>query len=414
LLKILYAVSMEKCDREEILRKKYESIKPVLNERARRLWAATEAEAFGRGGQLALVRATGLARATIQKGLKELEEGIVENETKERIRKSGGGRKRITESNPKLKSALEQLVAPTTRGDPESPLRWTSKSVRQLAAELKQQGHQVSYHKVAHLLAEIGYSLQANKKTKEGSSHPDRNAQFEYINTRVTDFQQRGQPVISVDTKKKENVGDFKNGGREWHPKRKPEKVRTYDFVDKELGKAIPYGVYDPTTNTGWVSIGVDHDTGDFAIATIERWWEKMGKLVYPDATELLITADGGGSNSSRARLWKVRLQQLASYTGLRITVSHFPPGTSKWNKIEHRMFSHISMNWRGRPLTTHEVVVNLIANTTTRQGLKIQAELDQNKYPIGVKITDEEFEQLKIKRDEFHGDWNYTISPKE
>lgn len=309
-------------------------------------------------------------------------------------------------------SALEALVEPTTRGDPESPLRWTCRSTRQLADALAAQGYRVSHQTVASLLGGLGYSLQGNQKTKEGSVHPDRDAQFRFIHGRAEDFQRRGQPVVSVDTKKKELVGDFKNGGREWRPKGDPEPVRVYDFVDKALGKANPYGVYDPAANAGWVSVGTDHDTAEFAVETLRRWWDKMGRLRYPEATEWLVTADGGGSTGSRVRLWKVALQRLADQTGLRISVCHFPPGTSKWNQIEHRMFSHLSMNWRGKPLFSHEVVVNLIAGTTTRTGLKIEAKLDTNAYPKGIHVTDEELEKIKIERADFHGEWNYTILP--
>jgi hypothetical protein len=330
----------------------------------------------------------------------------------DRIRKAGGGRKKLTQQGPGLLSALEALVEPTTRGDPESPLRWTCRSTRQLADALAARGYRVSHQTVASLLDDLGYSPQGNQKTKEGSTHPDRDAQFRFIHGRAEDFQRRGQPVVSVDTKKKELVGDFKNGGREWRPKGDPEPVRVYDFVDKALGKANPYGVYDPAANVGWVSVGTDHDTAEFAVETLRRWWEKMGRPRYPAATELLVTADGGGSNGSRVRLWKVALQRLADQTGLRISVCHFPPGTSKWNKIEHRMFSHISMNWRGKPLFSHEVVVNLIAGTTTRTGLKIEARLDTNAYPKGIHVTDEELEKIKIQRADFHGEWNYTILP--
>jgi len=308
---------------------------------------------------------------------------------------------------------LESLVEPTTRGDPESPLRWTCKSTRQLASALGAQGYRIGRQTVATLLDDLGYSLQGNRKTKEGSSHPDRDAQFNYINNLVKDFQRREQPVVSVDTKKKELVGDFGNGGKEWRPKGEPEPVRVYDFVDKRLGKVNPYGVYDPTANVGWVSVGVDHDTAEFAVEALRRWWKKMGRVCYPEATELLITADGGGSNGSRVRLWKVSLQQLANETELRISVCHFPPGTSKWNKIEHRMFSHISLNWRGKPLVSHEVVVHLIAATTTRTGLKIEAELDTNVYPTGIKVTDEQMKNIRIVKSNFHGEWNYTIIPE-
>jgi hypothetical protein len=327
-----------------------------------------------------------------------------------RIRKDGGGRKKLTQREPKLLSALEALVEPTTRGDPENPLRWTCLSTRQLAAALEKQGYRIGRQTVAYLLDELGYSLQGNQKTKEGSGHPDRDAQFRYIHDQVESFQRRGQPVVSVDTKKKELVGDFKNGGKEWRPKGDPEPVRVYDFVDKLLGKANPYGVYDPTANEGWVSVGVDHDTAEFAVESLRRWWAHMGCARYPMAKQLLVTADGGGSNGSRVRLWKVALQQLADQTGLDISVCHFPPGTSKWNKIEHRMFSYISMNWRGKPLISHEVIVNLIAATTTRKGLKIEAEIDRNIYTKGIHVPEEELEKLHIERASFHGEWNYTI----
>jgi len=402
---------MHKEDIIESIRGKFERLSGVLDERSRRVWAAVEAESLGYGGQSIVAKATGLSRATLHREGVEQDRDLPHRHP-DRIRKAGGGRKKLTQHGPGLLSALEALVEPTTRGDPESPLRWTCRSTRQLAAALAVQGYRVSHQTVASLLDDLGYSLQGNQKTKEGSTHPDRDAQFRYIHGRVEDFQRRGQPVVSVDTKKKELVGDFRNGGREWRPKGDPEQVRVYDFVDKALGKANPYGVYDPTANVGWVSVGTDHDTAEFAVETLRRWWEKMGRSRYPAATELLVTADGGGSNGSRVRLWKVALQRLADQTGLRISVCHFPPGTSKWNKIEHRMFSHISMNWRGRPLFSHEVVVNLIAATTTRTGLKIEAGLDTNAYPKGIHVTDEELEKIKIQRADFHGEWNYTILP--
>jgi len=330
-----------------------------------------------------------------------------------RSRRLGGGRPFVEKDDPTLCRDLEQLVDPTTRGDPMSPLRWTCKSTRTLAEELERQGHPISHQTVAVLLRCLGYSLQANRKTREGSSHPDRNAQFEFINARVLAFQQRGQPVVSVDTKKKEIIGDFKNGGVEWQPEGEPEEVRAKDFPDKRLGKAIPYGVYDLTCDRGWVSVGLDHDTAVFATETVRRWWGEMGQGTYPQATELLITADGGGSNGSRLRLWKVCLQRLADTLGLRISVCHFPPGTSKWNKIEHRMFCHITRNWRGRPLTSRAVVVNLIGATRTEAGLEIHAELDENQYPTGIKVTDEELAEVRLKKNKFHGEWNYTIEPK-
>jgi hypothetical protein len=370
----------------EKIRKKYERLSGVLDERSRRIWASAEAEALGYGGQTIVAKATGLSRMTFYS--QNLDNSNENNSTPPhpRIRKDGGGRKKLTQREPKLLSALEALVEPTTRGDPENPLRWTCLSTRQLAAALEKQGYRIGRQTVAYLLDELGYSLQGNQKTKEGSGHPDRDAQFRYIHDQVESFQRRGQPVVSVDTKKKELVGDFKNGGKEWRPKGDPEPVRVYDFVDKLLGKANPYGVYDPTANEGWVSVGVDHDTAEFAVESLRRWWAHMGCARYPMAKQLLVTADGGGSNGSRVRLWKVALQQLADQTGLDISVCHFPPGTSKWNKIEHRMFSYISMNWRGKPLISHEVIVNLIAATTTRKGLKIEAEIDRNIYTKGVR----------------------------
>ena len=398
-------------DMIETVRKKFERLAGVLDERGRRVWATVEAEALGYGGQSIVAKATGLSRTTLyHEGLEKAQDPTANHRV--RIRAAGGGRKKLIQQEPKLLSALESLVEPTTRGDPESALRWTCRSTRQLAAALKAQGYQIGHQTVASLLDDLGYSLQGNQKTTEGSSHPDRDAQFKYIQRRVEEFQSRGQPVVSVDTKKKEHVGDFKNNGKEWRPKGNPERVRVYDFVDKTLGKANPYGVYDTTANVGWVSVGVDHDTAEFAVETLRRWWEKMGCLRYPDATELLVTADGGGSNGTRVRLWKVALQRLADQTGLRISVCHFPPGTSKWNKIEYRMFSYISLNWRGKPLISHEVIVNLIEGTTTRTGLKIQAELDTNVYPKGIQVTDEELEKVQIQKADFHGEWNYTILP--
>ena len=404
---------MDNADRVALLREKYGALKPVMDERTRRLWAATEAKSLGRGGQTLVAEATGMSRRTIVSGLRELQQAADGGPALRRLRRAGGGRTPLTVHDPTLVDALLALVEPTSRGDPEAPLRWTCKSVRQLAAELHRQGHPVGRQKVAALLADLRYSLRANRKTKEGAAHPDRNAQFEYINAQAQAFQHRGQPVISVDTKKKELVGDFKNGGREWRPPGEPEEVRVHDFVDKDLGKAIPYGVYDLSANTGWVSVGCDHDTAEFAVESLRRWWYHMGVAVYPQATELLITADGGGSNSSRSRVWKVALQRLADELGLQISVCHFPPGTSKWNKIEHRLFSHISLNWRGRPLTSHEVIVNLIANTTTQQGLTIQAQRDTDQYPTGVTVTDQELATVNLQKAAFHGEWNYTIAPR-
>jgi len=403
-------ISMETENIIETLRKKFERVSGVLDERGRRVWAAAEADALGYGGQSLVASATGLGRTTIHR--EGIRQAMDQQPPRDRIRRVGGGRKKLTVDQPELRSALEALVDPTTRGDPENPLRWTCLSTRQLAATLTAQGYRIGRQTVAHLLAELGYRLQGNCKTTEGASHRDRDAQFHYLHGQVQAFQGRGQPVVSVDTKKKEWVGDFKNGGQEWRPKGNPERVRTYDFVDKVLGKVNPYGVYDPVANVGWVSVGVDHDTAEFAVETLRRWWEKMGRVRYPAATEVLVTADGGGSNGSRVRLWKVALQRLANETGLRITVGHFPPGTSKWNKIEHRMFSHISMNWRGKPLVSHEVIVNLIASTTTQTGLKIEAEMDHNLYPKGLRVTDEELEKINMQKADFHGEWNYTILP--
>ena len=397
---------------------KYKTLQPVMNEQMRRLWAATEAKLIGRGGISEVSRATGLARNTIAGGILELELLKTEASNKKKshndlIRRRGGGRKCLNDKIPMLTAQLEELVEPATRGDPESPLRWTCKSTRKLSEELKRRGFNAGYRTVCRLLKNLDYSLQAPSKTHEGGRHPDRNAQFEYISNRVLDFQRRGQPVVSVDAKKKENVGDFKNGGREWRPKGSPEKVRVYDFVDKELGKALPYGVYDITLNRGWVSVGIDHDTADFAVETLRRWWNTMGKALYPKAEEIMITADGGGSNGSRNRLWKVAIQKLADDVHLKISICHFPPGTSKWNKIEHRMFSHITKNWRGRSLESLEIIVNLIGSTTTATGLKINAELDTNSYETGIKIRDKELATLQIEGAEFHGEWNYTIIPK-
>jgi transposase len=394
---------------------KFRLLSPLMDERVKRQWAATEAQAYGWGGVSAVSAATGMSRKTIRKGLAELDVRRLNPKApvSSRLRSPGGGRKRLTENDPDLAAALEWLIEPTTRGDPMSPLRWTCKSTQELAQALSSQGHELSASTVGRLLNAAGYSLQGNRKTKEGADHPDRNAQFEHINATVGRFQQRGQPVISVDTKKKELVGEFKNGGREWQPKGQPLTVNTHDFMDEELGKAIPYGVYDLSRNEGWVSVGIDHDTAQFAAQAVYRWWKKMGNKRYPAAKQLLITADGGGSNGSRSRLWKVALQDLAVRIGMPIQVCHFPPGTSKWNKIEHRMFCHITKNWRGRPLVSHDVVVALIANTTTRAGLKIRAELDDGRYPTGTKISDDELARLSLKRDAFHGDWNYALLPK-
>ena len=399
---------------EKEIRERYQNIEWALNEKLRRLFAANEAKVFGHGGITLAQKATGVARNSIKQGLKELsnKEECILSVPSSRIRKAGGGRKASVKKDKGLQVALEGLVDPTTLGDPESPLRWTCKSLRQLESELRSQGFAVSHTSVGNLLKEMGYSLQGNQKTLEGSTHPDRNAQFEFINSRIQDAVHDAQPAISVDTKKKELVGQYKNGGKELRRKGNPEQVKVYDFVDKKLGRANPYGVYDIADNSAWVSVGTDHDTATFAVSTIRRWWFSMGKPLYPDAKKLVITADGGGSNGSRVRLWKVELQNLANELNIPIYVSHFPPGTSKWNKIEHRLFSFISMNWRGKPLVTHETIVNLIAATTTKKGLKVQAKLDSTHYPTGVKITDAELKTIKIERDEFHGEWNYSIHP--
>jgi hypothetical protein len=393
---------------------KYRLLEPEMDERWRRQWAATEARDVGWGGITAVAQATGMSRTTITAGLRELmlpEEERVREAS--RVRRFGGGRKSVTETDPGLLAALEALIEPTTRGDPESPLRWTCKSTRNLADELTRQNHPVGERTVARLLRAAQYSLQGNRKTREGSSHPDRNAQFEFISTSVQRFMKRGQPAVSVDAKKKEKVGDFKNGGEEWFPKGMPEEVRVYDFLIKSLGKATPYGVYDLLQNRGWVSVGIDHDTAEFAVNSIRRWWTEMGEQRFPHARELLITADCGGSNSHRSRLWKVSLQKLADELGIRLFVCHFPPGTSKWNKIEHRLFSFITKNWRARPLVSLEVIVNLIANTTTKKGLVVKAALDTNHYPSKIKVSDDQLRQIRLKRNEFHGDWNYTLSPR-
>jgi len=399
-------------DRTEEVRQRFTTLEPVLDERSRRLLVAAESKAWGSGGISAISKTTGVSRQVIRQGLRELEESPPPPTG--RIRRPGGGRKSAQEKDPSLMADLEKLVDPATRGDPESCLRWTSKSVRKLAEELARMGHEVSYPVVAEMLRDLGYSLQSNRKTKEGSGHPDRNAQFEHINARVQEYIGLRQPVISVDTKKKELVGDFKNAGQNWNPRGKPDKVRVHDFVIPELGRAAPYGIYDLAQNTGWVSVGIDNDTATFSVATIRRWWHAMGKEKYPQAKRLMITADGGGSNGSRLRLWKLELQTLADETGLSVAVSHFPPGTSKWNKIEHRLFSFISKNWRGQPLTSFQVIVNLIAGTTTRKGLKVHAEIDDRLYPKGTKVADEAMDQINIRRENFHGEWNYEIVPRE
>jgi len=395
------------------IRRKYRVLCVEMDERSRRQWAAAEAQALGWGGISTVALATGMARTTIAAGRRELDLPEERRAAEaRRIRRPGGGRKTLTQTDPDLWAALESLIEPVTRGDPESPLRWTCKSTRRLAEELTHAHHPVGPNTVASLLHRAGYSLQANRKTREGLSHPDRNAQFEYINSQVRRFQDHDQPAVSIDTKKKELVGDFKNSGRQWRPEGQPEEVRVHDFQDPTLGKAIPYGVYDLLNNQGWVSVGIDHDTARFAVNSIRRWWRRMGRRRFPRATDLLITADGGGSNSHRCRLWKVCLQQLADELQVRLQVCHFPPGTSKWNKIEHRLFSFITQNWRGQPLVSLEAIVNLIASTTTRTGLVVKAALDTNRYEKAIKVTDEQIAQLHVKPHTFHGDWNYTLSP--
>ena len=403
-------------ERKQQVRERFERMRPHLGERARRLFAANEALSFGTGGVRSVGEALGLATKTIMLGKRELqmprssERDLMEG----RERRPGGGRKSILEKYPELPARIEQIVDPETRGDPMKSLRWVSKSLPHIVEELVRQGYPVSMPTVSKILQQnLGYSAQGLRKTREGNSHPDRDAQFQHINRVCQEFQQRGQPVISVDGKKKEPVGDFKNGGQEWQPKGKPGKVRTHDFVDKELGKVTPYGVYDIAQNKGWVSVGIDHDTAEFAVDSIRQWWKRMGQPAYPKATELLITADSGGSNAARSKLWKYQLQKFADESRLRISTCHFPPGTSKWNKIEHRLFCHITANWRGRPLETREVVVNLIANTRTSKGLTVKADLNLNSYEKGIVIPDEEIERLNITRDDFHGEWNYALSPR-
>ena len=396
-------------DVEAVIVTKFAGIAGVLDERARRLWAATESRAIGYGGDALVSAATGLARETIRNGRRELAEGV---ESTGRIRRPGAGRPGIETTQPGIREALEQLVDPVTRGDPMSPLRWTCKSKAKLAAAMASNGWEVSATKVGRLLHDLGYSLRSVRKSTEGAAHPDRNAQFEHINATAEDFLERGSAVISVDTKKKELVGDFKNAGKEWQPKGKPEKVLVHDFPDDAVGKAVPYGVYDMARNEAYVSVGQDHDTPAFAVASIRRWWMTMGRRAYPEAEEILITADAGGSNGYRARAWKLELQALADEFGLRVCVSHFPPGTSKWNKIEHRLFCHITQNWRGKPLRTFETVVELIGNTRTTAGLRVKAKLDTRKYPTGVKITKAQMKSLELHKHAFHGEWNYELHP--
>jgi Rhodopirellula transposase DDE domain len=396
------------------IRRKYRVVAPELDERRRRQWAAAEARELGYGGVSVVARATGLARSTIHAGLRDLRASRRDRaKAATRIRGAGGGRRRLTTSDPDLLAALLALIEPTTRGDPESPLRWTCKSTAQLADELTRQHHRVSPRTVATLLKDAGYSLQANRKTREGTAHPDRDAQFRYLASVITQCHRQRQPAISVDTKKKELVGDFKNGGREWRPQGEPLPVRVHDFLDPALGKAIPYGVYDLANNEGWVSVGIDHDTAEFAANAIRLWWTRMGRHRFPRARRLVITADGGGSNGPRSRLWKWALQRVADDFDLTLSICHLPPGTSKWNKIEHRLFSFISQNWRGKPLVSHQAIVNLIAATTTRTGLRVKAALDTRRYETAVQVPDEVFARLRITPHVFHGDWNYTIAPR-
>jgi transposase len=389
--------------------RKLGAILPHLNEKQRRLMLAAEARALGHGGITQVAHAAGVSRPTIHRALRELDAPATDPG---RVRKPGGGRKRTRDRDPGVVAALDALVDPESRGDPMSPLRWTCKSTRQLARALGAAGHAVSHRVVADLLHDLGYSLQAPAKRLEGSQHPDRDGQFRYLNGQVQTFLAQGQPVVSVDAKKKELIGAFRNGGREWQPKGEPEAVQVHDFMDRELGKAIPYGIYDVGRNTGWVTVGQDHDTASFAVATLRRWWQAVGRTTYPDATRVLISADGGGSNGYRVRLWKAELQRFADATGLAVTVCHLPPGTSKWNRIEHRLFSYITMNWRGRPLISHEVILELIGATTTRTGLRVQAELDPGRYPLHTKVSDDEFHAVHLTPHAFHGEWNYTISP--
>jgi transposase len=395
------------------LRKKYRQLRYVLDERGRRVWAAAEANSLPYGGVSLVAKATGLSRSTIHAGIRELKACRGKSLPSGRIRRAGGGRKPLTYHQPDLLKALEQLVEPLLRGDPESFLRWTAKSTRHLAQELRRQGYNIGDRKVAALLHQMGYSLQANAKTLEGNRHPDRNAQFEYVNAQTKSFLEQGLPVISVDTKKKELVGNFSNRGREWQPKEEPQKTLIHDFPDKELGKIIPYGIYVVGRNQGWVSVGIDHDTAEFATDSILAWWKHMGSKAYPNATRLMIMADAGGSNSSRSRLWKASLQRLANLTGLQLQISHFPPGTSKWNKIEHRMFSFITQNWRATPLVSYQTIIQLIANTRTSAGLKIKAMLTRKTYPTGIEVAASEMAKLNLKPDAFHGDWNYSLLPQ-
>jgi hypothetical protein len=417
-LVIEVAVELDEAEVERVIAEQFRLLAPTMDERATRLWAAAWARTLGHGGGAVVERATGIRGKRIWNGkrdLEELEEDPPDDLPQDqRVRRPGAGRKRLTEVDESLVGDLESLVDPVTRGDPESSLRWTSKSTYKLAEELRAMGHSISPQTVGELLKQLDYRLQANKKALEGSEHPDRNAQFEYINARAEEFLAHDLPVLSVDTKKKELIGDFANGGREWQPKGEPVEVRTHDFIDRELGKAIPYGVYDVGRNEAFVNVGIDSDTAEFAVNGIAGWWSTMGRRKYPDAGEVLVTPDSGGSNAARSRLWKVALQRFADRTGLAITVCHFPPGTSKWNKIEHRLFSQITMNWRGRPLLSHQTVVQLIGGTRTTTGLTVRARLDTRSYPTGTKISDAEMQNLNVVPHKFHGDWNYTVLPRE
>ncbi|MHB8358916.1 MAG: ISAzo13 family transposase [Thermoplasmataceae archaeon] len=398
---------------EELVRKvaeKYNNLSKTLNERSRRLWAGNESLSIGYAGIEIVSRATGLSRSTIIKGMKEITD---KRELKDRIRDLGGGRKKEVDKDPGIREELIRLIEPSTRGDPQSPLLWESKSLRKLSSELKEKGYDVSHVLVEKLLHDMKYNLKSNRKMNEGKSHADRNLQFEHINSRAIEFMKESQPVISIDTKKKELIGNFKNNGKEWKPKGEFDEVNVYDFMQFAVGKAVPYGIYDMKLNEGYVNVGIDHDTAEFAVQSIKKWWECMGKKRYPDAKRLMITADGGGSNGSRVKLWKIELQKFATETGLEISVCHFPPGTSKWNKIEHRLFSFITKNWRGKPLVSYEVIVNLIANTRTEKGLRVECSIDLDEYEKGIKISKEEMLKLNMIPDEFHGEWNYTISPR-
>jgi transposase len=398
---------------EDLLREKYSLLLPHLNEKERRLVLASDAKSYGRGGLSLISKIVGVSRVTLNSGLRDLEKKIDSDKKNQKtIRKSGGGRKKETVKNVELQKTIEEIVSPHTMGDPMKTLQWTSKSLRNIAELAKERGFTVSHELVKRILKELGYSLQSNRKTHEGGKHEDRNAQFEHINRISTSFLKDNQPVISVDCKKKEVLGNLKNNGKDWFVKKEPTQVKVYDFIDKNLGKAIPYGVYDLANNEGWVSVGVSSDTASFAVASIRSWWHEMGKIQFPNATQIYITADGGGSNSSRSKLWKKELQLFANETKLEITVSHYPPGTSKWNKIEHKLFSYISMNWRAKPLLTLQIVVNLIASTTTKKGLKVNAKIDESIYEKGIVVTKGELDQIEITKNEFHGEWNYTIKP--